>query len=464
MLVSKEVEVTLVAYNTKYYENLGYNLPKVISTYSKNKGKLVNKLGEKIMVKIEDLPLHSGVTICAKCDFCGNDIFTKYALYNRTKLKYGENNLDACIECASVKTQAMRDRNNKLNLLDINERGYWQDINKVIKEFNNYYKIYGSFTSMRKNKYGQSIINALTKHKENVQSMAFKLGYTIQDLGRVPSGWYNSFEVFKNDIVKLINKLNRFPTSLEIQKELRIGSITIQKHGGMQEIKKKIGYSNNNDLVDDNGYYNSSSFEYITAQFLIHNTSIEYERNIIISPDDGKYNCDFRAIYRDNGIEKYLWIEVWGGYGGFDGEYNNTHDIKMNIYDKLNYKLISLYPSDFNKRTYEEVQDRLYEILKPYVSLKYKHIENKYITTYKYKSDEELINELFTYSDDGFYLPTDTKIQKSNYKLYDEIYKRFGNFGNMAIKYNMVDKLKVKSANVKKQLNQTIINNVQVYN
>ena len=442
MLISKLVEITLVGNNVKYYENLGYSIPKKID----KKGKVKYDLPNKLLVKIEHLPLDSTAKVHVKCDFCGKDIYPVYSLYNRTVKKYKENNIDSCCECRNKKVKLMQETKNKNNMIEKDEHGYWCDKNNLIKEFNNYYKQYGTFAKMYKNKYGVSIINGLQKHNENITSMVLQLGYSIQDLGRVPNGWYNDFDVLKEDIIKLINKYGRFPTLLEIQKYLRIGSLIISHHGGMQEIKNKIDYNQKDNLLDDNNYYNASSLEYMVAQFLIHNTNITYGRNIIISPEDGKFNCDFRAIIDSDDENNYLWIEVWGAYGGnkFKGEYDKTHDIKIEIYKNKNYNLISLYPDDFTNKSYEEIQDMLYEKFKPYMNLKYKYIDSKNFSTYNKKSDYEILQELMTYSIDGFYLPSDTEIQKLNSRLYIEIYKRFGNFGKMADKFNIIDKLKTK--------------------
>ena len=443
MLMTKEIEITIVAFTVKYYKNLGYKIPTTIN----DKGKEKFILNSKIIVKIEDLPLGSHEKVHVKCDLCGKDIYPHYDMYNRSVKKYKENNIDSCDECKSEKTKLMQIVRNK-TMLNENGHGYWCDKDNLIKEFNKYYKQYGTFSEMNKNSYGTSIINGLQKHDENITSMALQLGYSIQDFGRIPYGWYDDFDIFKEDMIDLINKYGRFPTSLEIQKCLRIGSLVIKKHGGMQEIKNKLNYDRDNNLLDDNNYHNASSYEYIIAQFLIHNTNIKYDRNVIISLEDGKFNCDFRTIIDDNIENNYLWIEAWGGYGEskFKGEYDKTHNIKMNIYNKYSYKLISLYPKDFANKSYEEIQNMLREKFKPYMDLKFKYIDNKLLntSTYKNRTDNEILEEFMSYSSDGFYFPSDKNVQKLNSKLYTEVYKRFGNFSKMAEKFNMRDRLNFK--------------------
>jgi len=440
MLITKEIEVTIVGYNVKYYKNLGYNIPITI----KNNGEEKFILNSKIIIKIEDLQLGSSVKVHVKCDICGKDIYPEYSMYNRSVKKYKEKNIDSCDECKSEKVRLMQIIRNE-NMINEDGHGYWCDKDNLIKEFNKYYKQHGNLANMHKNDHGRAIVNGLQKHNENITSMALQLGYSIQDFGRIPDGWYYDFDKFKADVEKLINTYGRFPTVNEIQKDLRVGPLTISYHGGMQEIRNKFDYNQDENLLDDKNYNNASSLEYITAQFLIHNTNIEYDRNVIISPEDGRFNCDFRATI-DNVDNDYLWIEVWGGFGEkrFKGEYDKTHDIKIGIYKKHNYKLIGLYPKDFANKSYEEIQDMLYEKFKPYIDLKFKHIDNKILSTYNNKTDEEVLEELMTYSDDGILLPQDTNIQTLNGRLYKEIYKRFGNFGKMAEKFNMINKLKIK--------------------
>ena len=123
MLISKEVEVTLVGANAKYYEDKGYKIPKRKNKY----GKLKIIENTKIKVKVEDLPKNSNVKIQVKCD--GNDCenpylkpmkwqaYKKYVHKNgkyycnkcginliakenmkKTKLKHGQSFYDWCCE------------------------------------------------------------------------------------------------------------------------------------------------------------------------------------------------------------------------------------------------------------------------------------------------------------------------------------------------------------------------------
>lgn len=66
MLLTKKVEVGLGGKNAKYYENLGYEIPR----YKDKKGRLSIKRGTTILVNIEDLPENSNSMVNVQCDYC----------------------------------------------------------------------------------------------------------------------------------------------------------------------------------------------------------------------------------------------------------------------------------------------------------------------------------------------------------------------------------------------------------
>lgn len=93
MIDGKYIEVLLCGKNIKYYENLGYNIPRV----KKRWGMSVLR-GTKITVKIEDLQNGSNIKIPLKCDICGLSHSTKYQDY----LKYNHNGLTYCNKCSNT--------------------------------------------------------------------------------------------------------------------------------------------------------------------------------------------------------------------------------------------------------------------------------------------------------------------------------------------------------------------------
>ena len=73
-LISTEVEVNAIG-NVKYYEDLGYYIPRVYENY-----KWVIKRGTKIKVKVSDLSSGSNVVVKVKCDCCGKEKDLEYSL------------------------------------------------------------------------------------------------------------------------------------------------------------------------------------------------------------------------------------------------------------------------------------------------------------------------------------------------------------------------------------------------
>jgi len=98
LLLSKEVEIGLGSKNIKYYEELGYFIPRIIN----KKGKLAVVLGSKIKVSISDLPNATNVLVDVKCDslFCEHP-FLKPRWYDYLK-GVKEDDTYYCKKCASI--------------------------------------------------------------------------------------------------------------------------------------------------------------------------------------------------------------------------------------------------------------------------------------------------------------------------------------------------------------------------
>ena len=82
-LITTEVEVTVNNRNIKYYESLGYVIPKHHSPYAKNQDKMAYDTNAKIIVKVSDLPKNSHYKIDCTCDYCGRLLHIKYQDYNK---------------------------------------------------------------------------------------------------------------------------------------------------------------------------------------------------------------------------------------------------------------------------------------------------------------------------------------------------------------------------------------------
>lgn len=91
-LLSTEVEVTLQGINISYYENLGYEIPRVKGKY----GFCVPR-NTKINVKVDDVSYGSNVKVDVKCDLCGKEYQEKYNDYN----KHNHDGKCYCRSCAN---------------------------------------------------------------------------------------------------------------------------------------------------------------------------------------------------------------------------------------------------------------------------------------------------------------------------------------------------------------------------
>lgn len=98
MLLTKEVEVCLGSRNIKYYESLGYEIPRVIGA---NKQLVVAK-GTTITVRIEDLQSYSRVMVDVLCDACKINVsHIRYSDYTN----YSSDGFHYCTQCANVRRE-----------------------------------------------------------------------------------------------------------------------------------------------------------------------------------------------------------------------------------------------------------------------------------------------------------------------------------------------------------------------
>lgn len=94
MLLTEEVEITLNFNTIKYYENLGYFIPRYL--YKKDNGMHV-KRGTQIKVRVKDLSKGSKVEVEVLCDQCKIKIMKKG--YGNYLKNHKINNMDICGEC-----------------------------------------------------------------------------------------------------------------------------------------------------------------------------------------------------------------------------------------------------------------------------------------------------------------------------------------------------------------------------
>lgn len=103
MLLTEYVDITLSNKTIKYYEQLGYVIPR----YKDKSGRNLVKRGTMITVKIEDLLPNSRALVEVECDYKGNEckgVYTiTYNAYNMSRKNII--NKDCCCDCKFLKTQ-----------------------------------------------------------------------------------------------------------------------------------------------------------------------------------------------------------------------------------------------------------------------------------------------------------------------------------------------------------------------
>ena len=104
-LINQKIEVVLSGKNIPYYENLGYEIPRVYKKYG-----LSTPQRTKIIVDVLDLSKGSDVKVDVQCDCCGEIHKVSYYNYN----KYRNEDKYYCRKC-----NKLGDRNPNWNYIDI---------------------------------------------------------------------------------------------------------------------------------------------------------------------------------------------------------------------------------------------------------------------------------------------------------------------------------------------------------
>jgi len=435
MLITKEVSVKWNGKNVKWYKSKGYSFTKV---------------GDKFTVPICDVSIGCTEMVEVLCDYCNEKITTmKYVAYmNMCKKNV---NKDCCIDCADKKHAEVMEVIKKNNIGKthyfikqgiIKEKGYWDKRENLVKEVDLFIKKYKTLDNYSINKDSKISVlkQSLVKNKENIYNIAIELGYDIEDISTYkPRGWYNKFEVLEKDILKLIDKFKYFPSLQEIMQELKISSHIIDNHGGMYNIKRTMKYNDTHDLKDNSGFYNSSKIELWTANFLL-SYNVIYQREV--KPfDDRKYRSDFKIIveYESKFVEYY--VEVWGypisNTDKTSINYNKTRKEKEKLYKLNNCNLISIEPELFSNKTYEEINNSLYEIFKDILNQDYKNIVVENYIPANALTDRELLEEVMSIAEDNNTLPSSSYLIKIKHGIYKEIIKRYNSYSNFAKMVNM---------------------------
>lgn len=425
LILPQVCEITICPTNRKYYEDLDYFIP----TETVNGKKRVKK-GTKITVHILDLMKGSHTMVKVQCDECGKiyempykDYLKKYCVLKIGKL--------FCFDCI----------NPAMSKYGIATQKIWADKSYVLKRLDNFIKKNGILKGWTvNNQEGASIAARIREHGYDLEELCTELGYNYYELRDIyyPEGFLYNYDNFKSILQKFIDENGYFPSQNQMRYDLHIPESIPLRFGGSEQIMRDMGITENY-LIDDRGFYNRSYYEYILAQYLIHN-NIPYEREQYPFPyPNDKLRSDFTFTTRD-GIVYHL--ELWGYTSGYEylesraNEYLKRKEMKKNLYKKYNINLIEVDAQVFSN-TLAAIQNRLSNILSDILNVELKDVDRKYIINPRGLTNDELFESIMKYSEDGITLPDVLFMQKNDTSLLNEIHLRFDNYNNFAKEYGV---------------------------
>lgn len=425
LILPQVCEITICPTNRKYYEDLGYFIP----TETVN-GKERVKRGTKITVHILDLMKGSHTMVKVQCDECGKiyempykDYLKKYCVLKIGKL--------FCFDCI----------NPAMSKYGIATQKVWDDKSYVLKRLDNFIKKNGTLKGWTvNNQEGTNIAARIREYGYDLEELCTELGYNYYELRDIhyPEGFLYNYDNFKSILQKFIDENGYFPSQNQMRYDLHIPESIPLRFGGSEQVMKDMGITENY-LIDDRGFYNKSYYEYILAQYLIHN-NIPYEREQYPFPyPNDKLRSDFTFTTKD-GIVYHL--ELWGYTSGYEylesraNEYLKRKEMKKNLYKKYNINLIEVDAQVFSN-TLSAIQNRLSNILSDILNVELKDVDRKYIINPRGLTNDELFESIMKYSEDGITLPDVLFLQKNDTSLLNEIHLRFDNYNNFAKEYGV---------------------------
>jgi hypothetical protein len=413
-LLTKEVEVTWNNYHKKYYVDKGYTFTNIF---------------EKFIVAIENLSLNSQALVEVKCDSCGTIFWVKYKHY-----------LENCYVAQSEESFCKICYSQMILPSCSKPQSYWSSENNALFELKTYIEKYGTLKNMHKNKDGRRISVSLNTYKYNKENLCNKLGFNYLELRErnYPFGYFEDYTNFKTELYILADKLNRIPKLNEIMDNFQIGQVLLEKHGGMKHVYDLLSEKYNSLLKDDSGFYNRSNYEYIIAQFLIHNNVYYLREQHPFPYPYHNLRSDF-TLFNNNG--DIFQLELWGFYVETDRskrylDYKNKRKLKESLYQKYNINLISLNGDLLNGK-YDKVQSNICELLNQYVDNKLHNMDFHIFMSPKDFTDIELYDEIMKLSDDSRFTPFE-EVLKNHSSLHVEMNKRYGNLNGFAKRFNIL--------------------------
>lgn len=137
-----------------------------------------------------------------------------------------------------------------------------------------------------------------------------------------------------------VSKYNHFPSQEQLRKDLGISSQQYSRYGSLKDFRRKLGYSDENHLVDKNGFINSSKYGMIVANYLIAQ-GLSYTREeypFKHFDESHNYRSDFTFHLED----EHIHVEVWGGVKAYENQnkipdYGKIMDKKKNCMKNTMY-------------------------------------------------------------------------------------------------------------------------------
>lgn len=321
----------------------------------------------------------------------------------------------------------------KNGILKKEDKYYWHFRENRLKELKEYIDIHGSTEKMHMDNHGKNILRYFSLYEEFIDDALEELGYDINKVMPIKTkGYYRIFDNLKKKINDFIDEYGRFPLKQDFKNVLGISQGLIDYHGGIYEIKRKMNYFDENDLVDDNLFVNSSMVEFMLAQYLIYN-KVNYTREKFID-DKRNYRTDFYLTDND------IYIEIWGYNEDYESELSTNYNIrkqeKLKIYKDNNLNLIEINGYEFENLSYEKIIKRFYDLLSQLVSLN-PDTPTTIFYTNKSLDDKSILEILMSLSDDLDFLPRLKDVRNSDFgHLIRIIRKRHGSYFDFAKKYN----------------------------
>lgn len=412
MLITKFVKIRWSNRNKKYYSSKGYEF----------------SLGEMFEVKVEDLPKYSHIEVEVVCDYCNNK--TKKIPYFRYT-RNGDKK-DACEDCSKIKQVEL------FNYATRKPKGYWKEKNNRLKELDNYIIEFKHLYGLYKNNKGFNLINMFKKYDHDINDAICELGYDNNTIFYKAKDYYSNLNNLAELIEPLIDRYGRFPTYMEIKNELGTTHRLLHKKENLAQIRQILNYTNDSELIDDSGYLNRSSFEYMVAQFLIHN-DVTYKREQSPFPKhEGMYRSDFTFYPKES---NEIHLEIWGCINGEKETYFNYNDKmnkKLDLYRKYDINLISVYPNIFLGK-YEEIQERFQNIFSNILNTDLNKVAQDLLIPGHLMNDEEILHKIMEMSEDGITFPSYQQLKENNKNsLISAVLKRYNNLADFACKFGKI--------------------------